>query len=41
VITNYNLEHWDVWVDNYYQGQPYEQYASTCYSDDGKYGCTQ
>ena len=35
------MDHWDIWVDNYYAGQPDEQYANVCYSDDTEYGCTQ
>jgi hypothetical protein len=41
VITKYTMVHWDIYVDNYYVGQPYEQYADVCYSDDADYGCTQ
>ena len=41
VITKYTMVYWDIWVDNYYTGQPSDQYADACYSDDGKYGCTQ
>jgi hypothetical protein len=41
VITKYTMDHWDIWVDNYYYGQPNEEYAQACYSDDTEYGCTQ
>lgn len=40
VITKYSVNHWDVYVDNYYDGQPYEDYAWTCYAVDGMHGCT-
>lgn len=41
VVTKYTMDHWDIWVDNYYVGQPSDQYADVCYSDDTQYGCTQ
>jgi len=41
VITKYTMVHWDIWVDNYYVGQPGDEYADVCYSDDTDYNCTQ
>ena len=41
VITKYSMYHWDIWVDNYYDGQPSADYQWMCYAEDGMYGCTK
>jgi hypothetical protein len=40
VITNYAMDYFDVYVDNYYSGQPYTEYAFGCLgSEDWGFGC--
>jgi hypothetical protein len=39
VITNYSLLYWDIWVDNWYGGQPNEEYHFTCLGSDSSHGC--
>jgi hypothetical protein len=40
VITNYSMDYFDVWVDNYYTGQPDTEYVYGCLaSKDWGYGC--
>jgi|SRR5215203_2055721 len=39
VVTNYTMHYWDIYVDNWYVGQPGEQYKSTCLAMDDRYGC--
>jgi hypothetical protein len=39
VITKYAMEYWDIWLDNWYSGQPSDQYKMTCLGLDGRYGC--
>jgi hypothetical protein len=40
VITSYSMDYFDVWVDNYYSGQPGEEYVYGCVaSKDWGYGC--
>ena len=40
VITNYAMDYFDVYVDNYYSGQPSTEYAFACLgSEDWGYGC--
>ena len=40
VITNYSMDYFDVWVDNYYTGQPGTEYTYGCLgSKDWGLGC--
>lgn len=39
VITNYSLLYWEIWVDNWYSGQPNEDYRFTCLGSDASHGC--
>jgi len=39
VITNYSMMYWDIFLDNWYSGQSYDQYKSTCFGLDDRYGC--
>jgi hypothetical protein len=39
VVTKATMEYWDIYVDNWYSGQPGEQYKSTCLGQDDRYGC--
>jgi hypothetical protein len=39
VITNYTIAYWDIYVDNWYSGQPSDQYNWTCLGQDDRYKC--
>jgi hypothetical protein len=41
VVTNYSLVYWEIYLDNWYPGQPNADYSWTCMSADPSYrGCT-
>jgi len=39
VVTKSTLVYWDIYLDNWYSGQPFEQYKFTCLGLDDRYGC--
>lgn len=39
VITNYAMLYWEIYIDNWYSGQPSDQYKYTCLGLDDRYGC--
>jgi hypothetical protein len=40
VVTNYSMVYWEVYLDNWYPGQPNADYTYTCLASDASYrGC--
>jgi hypothetical protein len=39
IITNYSLKYWEVYLDNWYSGQPNADYTWTCLGADNSRGC--
>jgi hypothetical protein len=39
VVTKYTMQYWDIYVDNWYSGQPSADYKFTCLGSDNLYGC--
>lgn len=39
VIKSYYMQYWDVFIDNWYSGQPDADYQWTCLGSDDRYGC--
>jgi hypothetical protein len=39
VITSYSMSYWELYVDNWYGGQPNTDYHSICVASDHRFGC--
>jgi hypothetical protein len=39
VVKSYAMQYWDVFIDNFYIGQPDADYKWTCLGSDERYGC--
>lgn len=39
IITNYSMRYWEVYLDNWYSGQPNADYTWTCLGFDTSHGC--
>jgi len=39
VIKSYSMVYWDVFIDNWYSGQPDADYKYACLGSDDRYGC--
>lgn len=38
-VTDISMLYWEIWIDNWYSGQPGADYRWSCYASDDRFGC--